>query len=154
MGNETTVTLQDRRALLKRRGLTAACSIVRTGTAPSVEEQKRLSRTSGGLGTLPGDPWCDLRAYCAIESPKPIETSCTREGEKLNTALGVTACVRTTIAGKYDLFTYWLIDPDTGCVLVTRGGPSVIREDHVRACAKLAMDAFSQQTLIGARRGP
>ncbi len=149
--NYDTVLLKDVRKQLKKSGLTSACDIIRPGEPPSMKKQKEMSKSSGLLGVLPGDPWCNLRAYCSIAEQKNYDKICTGKGDRVNKELGITACVRTSIMGKYDAFTYRLVDKDTKCLLEIRGGNSIRTEAKVRQCAKMAMEAFTKKTLKRAK---
>lgn len=151
IGEEDEITPVDTRKKHKKSGLTSACDIVRMGEPPSIAKQKEMSKKTGRLGTLPGDPWCNLRAFCSIAEQTDYEKVCSGKGDRVNKELGVTACVRTSIMGKYDAFSYRLIDKDTKCLLEIRGGPSVSEEATVRTCAKIAMEMFTKATLKKAK---
>jgi len=148
-----TVILVDTRAKHRKSGLTSACDVIRPGAPPSIKKQEQMSKSSGLLGTLPGDQWCNLRAFCGVAEQKHYDKTCKAKGDeyKVNKEMGVTACVRTTIMGKYDAFSYRFPDDDTKCFIEVRGGPSVHDEAKVRACAELAMKAFTKDTLKKAK---
>jgi len=153
--NWDTVLIKDTRNKHKKSGLTSACDIIRPGQPPSMAMQSDMSKKSGMLGVLPGDPWCNLRAYCSAAVQKNYEKICKAKTDgdyHVNKELGVTACVRKTIMGKYDAYSYRLVDKDTQCLLEIRGGNSVRTEAKVRACAKMAMEQFTKATLKSAKK--
>lgn len=153
-----TVLLEDSRRKHRKSGLTSACNIRRPGKPPTMKEQEKMSKSSGLLGVLPGDTWCNIRAFCGVAEQKNYEKVCRDKARKatdtryfVNKEMGVTACVRATIMGKYDAFSYRFMDDDTKCFLEVRGGPSIHDEAKVRACAKLAMKQFTKATLEKAK---
>lgn len=130
---------------------TATCSIRRGGKPLDQKTQERLVEKKGRLGVMGGDELCNVTVYCAIPADEEgLKERCETEGSLGNHTLGVFSCVKVTPKGADEAYTYKLIDPDSKCTLVVRGGPSVIDERLVQTCARAAMELITAESLKAA----
>jgi hypothetical protein len=127
---------------------TAVCSIVKGGKMLDAVERERLIKKTNKLGTLAGDEICNVTLYCSfIADEATFEQQCRDRNDQSNKALGVFSCVRVTMRGPKDAYTYRFIHPATKCTFQVRGGPSVVDESLVQTCAKTAMDTITAEHL-------
>jgi hypothetical protein len=120
-----------------------SCSLLRGGKRPSEAEQKALLKRDGKLGVLPGDELCNVTAFCSsIEDPERFKDKCKRNKDHDDDSLGSYACVHITAVGEADVKSFRLLDEDTRCVLLIRGGPSNTDNAMIQSCAKAARDAI------------
>jgi hypothetical protein len=118
---------------------TASCSLIRGGQKPSAEEQRKLLKQNGRLGVLPGDPVCQVKAYCwTIEEAARFEAQCKAQGMAFDQG----SCVQSIPQGANDVDVLRFLDEDSRCVISVRGGPSNVDNDQVRVCAKTARAAI------------
>ena len=122
----------------------ASCSLVRGGKRPDAKEQAALiKKQAGRLGVIPGDPTCNVTAYCwTIEEDEKFKERCKQQGFQLDESMGSTACVQIVAQGADDVFVYKFLDPDTKCLLKVRGGPSMVDNAYITTCAKAARDSI------------
>jgi hypothetical protein len=133
---------------------TAACKWHRAGETPSEAEQKKIIKTKGMLGVLPGDELCRIRINCWLpaQSDDVTKKLCKRRGETGHMRLGVYSCVQVEQSGAYDSHIYRFVDPDTKCALKVKGGPGVLdNEKQVEKCAQVAMKLLTKETLTKAK---
>jgi hypothetical protein len=121
----------------------ASCSIVRGGKRPTEAEQQALLKQSSRLGVLAGDELCNISAYCwTIEDADRFRAKCAETKGKDDDTMGSFACVTITATGEDDVQSFRFFDADTKCILKVRGGPSMVDNDLIRKCAKVARDAI------------
>lgn len=127
---------------------TLTCSIRRGGQQLSEKEQARIVEKKGRLGVMGGDELCNLTLYCSVPADEAaLKERCTTEGSLGNHTLGVFSCVKVTPKGADDGYSYKLIDEDSKCTILMRGGPSVIEEPLVQACSRAAMKLIAPASL-------
>jgi hypothetical protein len=127
---------------------TATCSIRRGGKALNDKVQARIIEKGGRLGVMGGDELCNLTLYCSVPADEEgLKQRCETEQSLGNHTLGVFSCVKVTPKGEHDSYTYKLIDADSRCTILMRGGPSVIDEPVVHACARAAMKLITPESL-------
>lgn len=127
---------------------TATCSIRRGGKALNDKAQARIIEKGGRLGVMGGDELCNLTLYCSVPADEEgLKQRCETEQSLGNHTLGVFSCVKITPKGEHDAYTYKLIDTDSKCTILMRGGPSVIDEPVVQACARAAMKLITPDSL-------
>lgn len=131
---------------------TATCSIRRGGKPLDQKAQERIVERKGRLGVMGGDELCNVTVYCAIPADEEgLKERCETEGSLGNHTLGVFSCVKATPKGADYGYTYKLIDADSKCTLVVRGGPSVIEEPVVQTCSRAAMELVTADSLKTAK---
>lgn len=131
---------------------TSTCSIRRGGEPLDSKTQQRIAEKSGRLGVMGGDELCNMTLYCSLPADEEgLKERCESEDSLGNHTLGVFSCVKVTQKGEDDGYTYKLIDEDSKCTVVMRGGPSVIEEAQVQACARAAMKLLTPAALEAAR---
>lgn len=127
---------------------TSTCSIRRGGQPLSEKEQARIVEKKGRLGVMGGDELCNLTLYCSVPADEAaLQERCTTEGSLGNHTLGVFSCVKVTPKGADDGYSYKLIDEDSKCTILMRGGPSVVEEPLVQACSRAAMKLITPASL-------
>jgi hypothetical protein len=127
---------------------TSTCSIRRGGQPLSDKEQARIVEKNGRLGVMGGDELCNLTLYCSVPADEAaLKERCTTEGSLGNHTLGVFSCVKVTPKGADDGYSYKLIDEDSKCTVLMRGGPSVVEEPLVQACSRAAMKLIGPASL-------
>jgi hypothetical protein len=124
---------------------TAMCSLVRGGTRLTQEEQQQLLEKQGRLGVLPGDPLCQVAAYCGTD--EDVKRECPTRGGQDDQSMGSYACLKVVPTGAYDVHVYRFLDEDSGCVLRVFGGPANIDNESIRTCAKTARDTIDRSPL-------
>jgi len=125
----------------------ASCSINRGGKRPNEAEQKALIKSNGKLGVLPGDEICNVTAYCwTIENADRFQKSCVSNGKDITPdpdSLGGTfSCRKTEAVGEADVSVFRFFDTDTKCILKVKGGPSMVDNELIKACARTARDTI------------
>lgn len=131
---------------------TSTCSIRRGGQPLSEKEQARIVEKKGRLGVMGGDELCNLTLYCAVPADEnALKERCTTEGSLGNHTLGVFSCVKVTPKGPDYGYSYKLIDEDSKCTMLMRGGPSVVEEPLVQACSRAAMKLIGPEALKNAK---
>lgn len=140
------VTLSDTTA--KNPDSTSTCSIRRGGKPLDTKTQERLAEKTGRLGVMGGDEICNMTLYCSVPADVDgLKQRCEAEKSLGNHTLGVYACVKVTQKGEHDGYSYKFIDEDTKCMVLMRGGPSVIEEPVVQACSRAAMKLLTPAVL-------
>jgi hypothetical protein len=140
LGRELTVKELTKDASYGDAEAAAVCALHTTGKPLSEKEQKKIFDTQGmKLGVQPGDELCQVTAYCWAGPPEvaAMKKDCEDKGQTTSTEIGDLTCVQTLEAGADYRYVYSVLDPDTKCKLVTRGGPSVTDEAIVKGCAKV-----------------
>ncbi len=144
LGEKEQLTLSD--ATKGDAEAAASCSLNRGGKRPTEAEQKALIKQNGKLGVMPGDEICNVTAYCwTIEDADRFQKKCvpTKEISPDNDSLGGTfACRKTEAVGEADVFSFRFFDTDTKCVLKVKGGPSMVDNELIKACARTARDTI------------
>ncbi len=132
---------------------TASCAVHLAGTPPSHARQQRMLKSKRRLGVLPGDEFCAVHLSCWYPKPEKrrFEDKCVRDGRR-DRSLGVLACVRATQKGAHQSYTYEVIDPESGCTLTVRAGPSLNQEAGVKACTKAALELVTADTIVAPTR--
>jgi hypothetical protein len=127
---------------------TATCSIRRGGKPLDEKAQARIVEKGGRLGVMGGDELCNLTLYCSVPADEEaLKQRCATEESLGNHTLGVFSCVKVTPKGEFYGYTYKLIDPDSKCTIMMRGGPSVVEEPLVQACSRAAMKLIGPESL-------
>ena len=127
---------------------TSTCSIRRGGKPLDEKSQARIVEKGGRLGVMGGDELCNLTLYCSVPADEEaLKQRCATEESLGNHTLGVFSCVKVTPKGEFDGYTYKLIDPDSKCTIMMRGGPSVVEEPLVQACSRAAMKLIGPASL-------
>jgi hypothetical protein len=127
---------------------TATCSIRRGGKALDEKTQARIVEKGGRLGVMGGDELCNLTLYCSVPADvEGLQQRCATEESLGNHTLGVFSCVKVTPKGEFDAYTYKLIDQDSKCTIMMRGGPSVVEEPLVQTCARATMKLITPDSL-------
>jgi hypothetical protein len=128
---------------------TSVCLFHRAGKAPAGKEQKRKLAAGGDrLGVMPGDEYCMVRVYCSLyEDSDEFLAKCEQRREQADDKLGFPLCVRVTMAGERDRYSYKAFDPDTRCRIEVSGGPSVTGEEVVKRCTTAAVDIINTERL-------
>jgi hypothetical protein len=130
------------------RDSTATCSIRRGGKALDEKAQARIVEKGGRLGVMGGDELCNMTLFCSVPADEDaLKQRCSTEESLGNHTLGVFSCVKVTPKGEFDGYTYKLIDPDSKCTIMMRGGPSVVEEPLVQACSRAAMKLIGPDSL-------
>lgn len=139
----------DQRQQIKRQpGVNAICELIRDGERPTAEEQQKMSAKTERLGTLPGDPYCEIRIDCGRPAMDDYESKCrSMEQHEANRDLGIFACVLKSQRAERDAYRFKFFEPDTGCFLDVLGGPSVTGNEIPLACAKAAMDQIKAESI-------
>lgn len=136
------VTAQDRDAA-------AVCAIKRGGIRPTAAEQEAKQKKEGHLGVLPGDPICNVYAYCwTLETPEAFEKRCRDSSETFDDSMGFPACVRTIQTGEHDVKTFRMYDADTKCLLKVGAGPSMVDNDVIAKCARAAVEHIGPDNIV------
>jgi len=140
----------------------AICNLVRSGKKLTTAEQTALTKKTGKLGVLPGDPLCQVTLRCStIEDPDKYRKKCEEQaaadakrasmpfaGVRADDSMGNFACLQIVPTGAVDAQVFKFFDADTKCIFEVRGGPSNQDNDLVRTCAKTARDTIGP-TQIG-----
>jgi hypothetical protein len=127
---------------------TATCSIRRGGKPMDEKTQARVVEKGGRLGVMGGDELCNLTLYCSVPADEEgLKQRCETEESLGNHTLGVFSCVKVTPKGEFDGYTYKLIDADSKCTILMRGGPGVVEEPVVQACSRAAMKLITPASL-------
>ncbi|MBA3539779.1 MAG: hypothetical protein H0T79_09125 [Deltaproteobacteria bacterium] len=121
----------------------ASCALIRGGKRPNPAEQAALLKKQSRLGVLPGDPVCQITAYCwTIEALEPFRKKCADRKERDDDSMGSYACIQVVGKGADDFHVYRFFDEDTKCIIkATAEGPN-IDNDQIRTCAKTARDTI------------
>ena len=136
------VTAQDRDAA-------AVCAIKRGGIRPTAAEQAAKQKKDGHLGVLPGDPICNVTAYCwTLETAENFEKRCRDSSETFDDSMGFPACVRSVATGEHDVKTFRMYDADTKCLLKVGAGPSMVDNDIIAKCARAAVDNIGPDNIV------
>ena len=119
----------------------ASCSLLRGGKRLTEAEQKAALKKNGRLGVMPGDELCNISTFCwTIEDPDRFLKKCADMKEKIDDSLGFKSCILVVAQGEDDVNRYRFFDDDTKCILQVRGGPSMVDNSIIGACAKAAHD--------------
>jgi len=138
LGETTPVTIAESKS---EPEAAASCSIVRGGKRLTEAEQKAALKKSGRLGVMPGDELCNVATFCwTIEDPDRFAKKCLEMKEKVDSSLGFPACILVVATGEDDVNRYRFFDDDTKCIFQVRGGPSMVDNNLIGACAKGAHD--------------
>jgi hypothetical protein len=150
LGEAATVELRDHGEV--DREATASCGLIKAGTPPDERAQAELMKKTGRLGVLPGDELCRVTAYCGTtETEASFRERCDARGNRDDPAVGGVSCVKVVYQGADDVNVYDLLDEDTGCVLSVRGGPSVVDNALIAACANAARALIGPDQIAGRR---
>lgn len=126
----------------------AACSLVRGGRPLTTREQEALIKRTGKLGVLAGDELCHIAAFCTVHTDdEALRKRCTGSKKRHDDSLGHYACETTVQHGAIDVISLRFLEPDTGCALEVRGGPSIADNDFIRRCAKAARALIGQEQI-------
>lgn len=149
INDKVTMRQLDQRQQIKRQpGVNGICEFIREGERPSAEEQQKMSEKSERLGTLPGDPYCEIRVDCGQPKHEDYESKCrSMPQHEANRDLGIFACVLKSQRAERDAYRFKFFEPDTGCFLDVLGGPSVTGIEIPLACAKAAMDQVKAESI-------
>lgn len=127
----------------------SSCTLLKGGAKLTAKQQEALSKKGGGrVGVIPGDPLCNITAYCwTVETKERFEQRCTQKGNTLDTtSMSGTACVQRIEQGADDVFAYEFLDDDSKCVISTRGMTNT-NNDQILACARTARDVIGPANL-------
>ena len=144
---EQEVTLTDFTAQSRQRSLSAECKLKMAGEVPTAEEQRKLLEQHGKVGAVAGDSICELRIDCSKPDTANFVEACTKKNGNVTRDLGVQACVTISQRGPKDAYRYLVIEPDTGCVVDVLGGPSIVDEPMIKACAQAALESITASSL-------
>jgi hypothetical protein len=150
LGRELTLKELTRDASYGDAEAAAVCALHTTGKALTEKEQKKIFDTQGmKLGVQPGDELCQVTAYCWVGPPEvaAMKKDCEDKGQTTSNEIGDLTCVQTLEAGADYRYVYSVLDPDTKCKLVTRGGPSVTDEAVVKGCAKVFAEIIGPEQI-------
>ncbi|MBP9089057.1 MAG: hypothetical protein KBG15_23250 [Kofleriaceae bacterium] len=128
---------------------TATCSLVRGGVPPTPAEQAALLKKNPRLGVLPGDEVCRVAAYCwTLESEEHLRKRCGELKNQDDDTTGGYACVQISAVGADDIKSFRFVDADTKCRFDIKGGPSLIDNDLIAKCARIARDSIGTEQLV------
>lgn len=144
-----TLVLEDQTEKKKNDpAINSMCAIVRPGTPPTKEEQKKALEKEITLGVLPGEAWCYVLVECSIiTTEERFEKACKGKNTEAKRDLGQFACVKTMIRGPKDAFNYRVLDRDTMCAIEVRGGHAVTDETIVQNCTRAAMSSLDPEDI-------
>jgi hypothetical protein len=152
LGEKQALSVKD--VTTSERDATASCSLIRGGKRPSEAEQSAKLKNAGKLGVLPGDELCNVSAFCwTIEDAERFRVRCKERKERDDESMGSYACVRTVAVGPADVKVFRFFDDDTHCILQVRGGPSLVDNELIQSCAKLARDTIGPAQIKVERQG-
>lgn len=148
LGEAEAVTVKDS----QEAGAAASCSIVRGGKRPTPAEQTAMLKTKSRLGVLAGDVLCTVNAYCwTIEDAEHFRKRCPETKGTNDDSMGNFACMTVTETGEDDVQSFKFYDEDTKCIIGVKGGPSMVDNELIRKCAKVARDSIGPaQIAVGA----
>jgi hypothetical protein len=128
---------------------TSVCSFIRAGAPPTSDAQlKAYKKNAMKLGTLPGDEYCTLTAFCSYPADlEEFKKKCETEGGREDTSLGQFACVKEYQRASDYAYTYRAIDPETQCIFEVMGGPSVTDEALVQNCTRAALETITPDNI-------
>lgn len=129
---------------------TASCSLIRGGKRPDAKEQAKIIKTTGRLGTIPGDEVCNVTLYCwVIDDATKFASRCTPTATEPKspdtTSTGGFACKETRPQGEFDIDSYKFYDPETRCLFAVRGGASMTDNEIIAGCAKVARTSIKPE---------
>jgi hypothetical protein len=108
----------------------------------------KSSSASDRISVPPGEEYCMIRVFCSLsEDADDFLARCEKRREVVTEDLGFPACVRVTMAGEQDRYSYKALDPDTGCRIEVSGGPTVTGEEVVKRCLTGAVDIVVKDRL-------
>jgi hypothetical protein len=141
----------DKVAQTKRQpGVNAICELVREGTPPTLEEQKKMKEKgkTERLGTLPGSAYCEIRVDCGRPMADDFESQCRKMmNHSGNRDLGIFACVMQSQRAERDAFRFKFYEPDTKCFIDVLAGHSEVGMEIPTACSKLAMEQITAASI-------
>jgi hypothetical protein len=121
----------------------AICSVLRGGKRPTMAEQDALLKKKARLGTLPGDPLCQVSLYCyTFEDEDHLKKECVTDKDTSDDTMGSYSCLHVNQTGQDDQNIYTFFDADTKCRIKVGPGGSNINNDQIRLCAKAARDSI------------
>jgi len=127
---------------------TASCSLVRGGKRLTAAEQEALLKKQRRLGVMGGDEICNVTAFCStVEDDAHFKQRCKEMGFQDDESLGSYACLQVVAQGADDVYSFRILDEDTKCILQVRGGPSMVDNAVIMACAKAARDLIGPDNI-------
>ena len=136
---------------------TTSCSLIRGGERPDAKQQEKIIKKQGRLGSIPGDEVCNVSVYCwVVDDAAKFASRCTATANDPGLAADTTstggfACKNTKPQGEFDIDSYKFYDAEARCLFAVRGGPSMVDNDFIATCAKVARESIGPEHIkIGA----